>query len=873
MRITLVCMPWHALDRPSLALGIIGRLAREHPARHDVSEVHATLLWAEHLREASGGAISPLDYYRIADIGVFLGMGDWIFSSALYGTDGWKVDEYTPYLAERHIDARVPAEMQRFAPAFVENLADRIVAGEPDLVGFTTTFMQNIPSLAVARAIKARRPEALTVFGGGNCDGVMGEALHRNFPFLDYVVRGEGEQTFRNLLDVLDDAPRPAPTDGTPSIPSSALAAIDGLSWRTPDGRSVSNRDRTVPSPVAEIPEPEFDGYFRALAGSSLRDVVAPAIVLEAARGCWWGAKHQCTFCGLNGSLMAFRAKSPDRVFREIENAIARYRSLDIIMVDNIIDMRYFKSLLPRLAACDWDLRIHYEVKSNLTWEQVQLLKAARVWHIQPGIESLSSRVLELMRKGVTGVQNVQLLRDGEEHDLTISWNYLYGFPGEEERDYAHIVEQLPALVHLQPPQSVAPIALERFSPHFDDPDFGFTPRRPADFYALAYDLPEEELADLAYIFGTVEQGVHSEIIGRMEAEVERWRTLYPTSSLTYYHDGGILTIRDRRANRPAADYRFDDPVQVAIYLALRRRLSLQAVMQRLREEGMPLPEEALAAFLRELRRLGLVFEDAGSFVALAIPATPGIAAPARTAPSPVPERVPAGAPAPAVARRDLAGSPASGDRLPAHIALAGDLAAPWPDDSHLATLHRQGVMAITVEGDLLLGEDDPLGTLHFLRWLRDTAAYRLEVRWHGWLGKGLSATDVAHLPPPVGGTAAWNPALVAWRRTYREGRFAWRQGPAFALVDRRTGGPEQTLLDDGLLDVFLRLQQPAPLAAFVSDAAVAALHTLNERRLVVQLGGYSLALPYRLRHEPIAVRHHTKRDAIIGTWGWDDAA
>ena len=46
---------------------------------------------------------------------------------------------------------------------------------------------------------------------------------------------------------------------------------------------------------------------------------VVPTLLFETSRGCWWGAKSHCTFCGLNGETMAFRSKSPRRALDELE--------------------------------------------------------------------------------------------------------------------------------------------------------------------------------------------------------------------------------------------------------------------------------------------------------------------------------------------------------------------------------------------------------------------------------------------------------------------------------------------------------------------------------------------------------------------------
>src|SRR5205807_1753573 len=100
---------------------------------------------------------------------------------------------------------------------------------------------------------------------------------------------------------------------------------------------------------------------------------------------------------------------------------------------DNILDMAYLGSLLPRLAGAGLDLGLHWEIKANLRRSQLQVLADAGVVAVQPGIESLSGQVLRLMDKGVTGCLNVRALRDAASCGLGVVWNYLYGFPGEND--------------------------------------------------------------------------------------------------------------------------------------------------------------------------------------------------------------------------------------------------------------------------------------------------------------------------------------------------------------------------------------------------------------------------------------------------------
>ncbi|MFG2679364.1 RiPP maturation radical SAM C-methyltransferase [Streptomyces sp. NPDC048392] len=607
MRVLLVNMPWSPIDLPSLALGILKRSVDERVPGAGAEILHANLEFTDWITERTEFTGEDYEYYALSSY--FLGCGDWVFSSALYDDPHWREEEFTSVMRGKLNRSRMEMSLalHRVVPEFVDTIARRIVAAEPDVVGFTSTFQQNAAALAAARRVKQLAPHIVTVLGGANCDGAQGAAVHRNFPFVDHVIRGEGEAAFPQLLTALAEG--------------GGLDGVPGLCHRGPDGASTANAMATRPLPPAAILPPDYTGYFERLAASAARHWVEPKLVVEGARGCWWGEKHHCTFCGLNGSFMEFRSKSPDTFYDEIIELARRHRVLDMYVVDNILDMGYLTTVLPRIIDSEYDLRLHIEIKANMRRPQLRTLAEAGMIYVQPGIESLNDRVLDLMDKGVSGCQNVRMLRDGAETGLSVAWNYLHGFPGETAGDYEPVIAQIPALEHLDPPVDLsARIAIERFSPYFERPELGFTGLRPEAHYRFTYDLPEDELYDLAYVFEAPERGIGEPTVSALNDALAAWKKHHADARLTHQDLGDRIVLVSRRR---AFDWRtaeLTDPFELAVFRLLDQPHTAAALARKASRTapGGGRDEAAVRRLLDGWIALGLVFTDAGQYVHLA---------------------------------------------------------------------------------------------------------------------------------------------------------------------------------------------------------------------------------------------------------------
>jgi len=605
-------MPFISQQRPSIQLGLLKAIATEHgfPAR----TFHLNLEFARQ--------IDPVAYEEISDFRRCF-VGDWLFARAAFGDatparEASFLDRYEEWLRELtegfgRTLGYLAAVRDNDVPRFLDRMMDLVPWADFDVVGFTSTFQQNVASFALAARIKRAHPSVITLFGGANFEGEMGTELVRSIPCIDYAVIGEGDQAFPEFLLALERG--------------DDVAAVAGVVCRR-DGTVVDAGDRPPFSDLDSLPLPDYGEYFERaeqlglLDSAPRRDVSIP---FESARGCWWGRKHHCTFCGLNGKGMAFRAKSPKRVREELASATRRYRSFSFEAVDNILDMSYLKTLLPELIEAGTDYQIFYEVKSNLSRDHLRLLKQAGVRSVQPGIESLSTPVLKLMRKGVTAIQNVNTLRWARYYGITVGWNLLYGFPGERADDYRRQDEVLKLLAHLEPPNGLGRIWMERFSPIFmDRTRFPTRYLRPHDSYRHIY--PEGVAADqMAYFFDyEFEDRIPDEELVLTRRIVDAWREAWkaPTrAALTFRSADGFVQIEDLRDHTRPGTYTFAGPL-AAVYCAFSDRPTTPAAVRT--RLGLPWPVEEITGAVEEFCARGLMMHDGEQFLSLALPATDG---------------------------------------------------------------------------------------------------------------------------------------------------------------------------------------------------------------------------------------------------------
>lgn len=572
----LIVPPFARLNAPALGVHILQACAQA--AGFQVKVLYANLML--------GGVIGFQNYMDICQTPPTVVLGERLFAASAYdlpplGCQSERMYDYTTHFGLLPVEMRsrlaslfeqvqpcnppplpILLELEAQLQAWVETVAAQVVALNPRIVGCTTMFEQTAASIALLRRVKDLSPQTITIIGGSNCEGEVAPAIARLSPAIDYVFSGESEVTFVDFLRQVKANQPPAER----IIYGQPCYQLDDLS------------------------RPDFSEFFEQCAQYLPALAARPqrlALLYETSRGCWWGQKHHCTFCGLNGHGMAFRAKSPDTVISELKELAARHPGYQIRMSDNIMPYTYFKTLLPRLQAELPDLQVFYEQKANLSLAQVLALKQAGIGEIQPGIEALSTSLLKRMDKGVTARQNIALLRYARAANLRLAWNLLWGFPGDTRQEYEETLALLPLLRHLEPPSGFFHLLIDRFSPYYDRPaDYGIHQIEP--FGAYAQFLPADvEPGQVAFHFvADYDCDSHRapELLRAIEGELETWQTAWeatikfspglkmrtpPLLRVTREADGRYL-LRDTRGLSDTAEETWLSHWQAAVALVAR---------------------------------------------------------------------------------------------------------------------------------------------------------------------------------------------------------------------------------------------------------------------------------------------------------------
>jgi len=295
----------------------------------------------------------------------------------------------------------------------------------PEVVGVSVLTAKVPSAFKIAEICKNIDPKMVVVFGNHHPTIKPDEILSNED--VDFVVRGEGEETFSSLIDNLGS-------------PSPDYHSITGLSFRD-NGKIINNDDRILIDDLDALPFPARDKLLNLQTYTSTQ-----LSMVMTSRGC----PYNCSFCASHnmwGKKVRFR--SVENIINEIDELKTVYSIKNITFMDDsfTINKERVKELC--LAMIEKHINITWSCLTRvniISDEIIVLMKKAGCTKVDVGIESGNQRVLDLINKGITVEQVRKAVEILKRNKMYWSGFFIFGFPTETENEISDTINFLKEL-------------------------------------------------------------------------------------------------------------------------------------------------------------------------------------------------------------------------------------------------------------------------------------------------------------------------------------------------------------------------------------------------------------------------------------------
>jgi len=607
--IALISTPWPLFNRPSVQLGTLKAFVRQNIPDLQVDTHHIYLSVAEALGYNPYGEISERTW-----------LAESLYAALLYPdrtatiSQFWKKRSSGMPLAHKLDFDELCRKLEKSSAQVLES----VDWGNHLLTGFSICLGQLTSSLYFIREIKKRAPDLKIVVGGSACAGALGESLIRTFSEIDFIISGEGELPLVHLIKSLasgQDDPRMVP--------------IPGLISRHKD---PPDQEISQVSDLDELPVPEYGDYFDQVRSLGSDKAFFPKIPMEISRGCWWrksighGTTSGCAFCNLNLQWQGYRAKSHDKIIKELEALTDRYQLLSVSFMDNLLPAKGLEQLFRRIQEMGKDLRLFCEIRATTPRKVLAAMGAAGMREVQVGIESLSTSLLKKIKKGTTAIDNLEIMKNCETPGLPhLTGNLILTFPSSDEQDVKETLANMEFVLPFRPLKGI-PFWLGYGSSVWHMPNaYGIKRVRTHPFYAHLF--PPEVLGGLRLMIQGYQGGVRyqNHLWRPVLEKIEAWRKSYSElqkgpdcDPILSFQDGrDFMVIRERRPGNFDMTHRLKGTSR-KIYLFCRTQQTISQILSQFPGFG----EEKVIPFLRMMVEKRLMFNEGERYLSLAVPVT-----------------------------------------------------------------------------------------------------------------------------------------------------------------------------------------------------------------------------------------------------------
>lgn len=273
----------------------------------------------------------------------------------------------------------------------IEKVADKIIDYNPDILGIQFYSYTPNETLWIGKRVKERLPMCHVLLGG-HAATLHGESLLRLNDYIDFIIYGEGENTFRELAERLSE--------------KKDINDCKGIIYRDNDGQIIRNRPRRQIKNLDELPFPVKD-----LHNADKDDKVGKLFNIQTSRGCY----GNCSFCVevriVDKSLEIWRGRSMENVTEEMESICKQYPNSPVAfsIIDSAFEdpdpvekgrIKQFLTLMKqKQLKCGFSIFTRAESWKEKDKELIKQLKEAGLFKVQIGFESGSNRILKLFNK------------------------------------------------------------------------------------------------------------------------------------------------------------------------------------------------------------------------------------------------------------------------------------------------------------------------------------------------------------------------------------------------------------------------------------------------------------------------------------------
>lgn len=300
-----------------------------------------------------------------------------------------------------------------------KNCAEFLIEKFPsDIYGFSTVVTGEIPSLQIAKEIKKIKPKS-KIFFGNQWASFNDSKVLKDFYQVDFIIRGEGEITLKELLECIE-------TNGN-------LMEVEGISFRN-KGEIIRTADRQVIKDLDILPELNFDCLFPSYSEYSKSEFGGNYGILEFGRGC----PFACTFCST--SHFWNRRVRTYSIQRTVKDMI-RLKNMGFDFIEFTYDnfgtyrneiIEFCKNIIEENVNIKWSIRCRLDY---LDEEVIKYLKQAGCASILVGLESGSESVVDKVGKKIdfrNALETVlMLIREG----IRVDASFVTGLPFENKSD------------------------------------------------------------------------------------------------------------------------------------------------------------------------------------------------------------------------------------------------------------------------------------------------------------------------------------------------------------------------------------------------------------------------------------------------------